>query len=192
MTALAADKKLEYTEGVEVPVPVDDGDKIYAGAFVCVNAAGYAVPGSDTAGLIFQGVAMEQKDNTLGADGALDVTVRRRGLVKAIMGTAITQANIGDNVFLVDDQTVDLTANVTNNISCGKIVGYIDTTHAWIDIEAPAAAAADADVSQADAATQTASYVQADVQTVAALANALKTDLNDLKAKLRAAGILAS
>jgi len=29
-------------------------------ALTCVNAAGYAVPGADTAGLIFQGVALEQ------------------------------------------------------------------------------------------------------------------------------------
>lgn len=164
MTALAADKKLEYTEGVELPVPVDDGDKIYAGAFVCVNAAGYAVPGSDTAGLIFVGVAMEQKDNTLGADGALSVNCRRRGLVKAIMGTAITQANVGDNVFLVDDQTVDLSANVTNHISCGIIAGYIDSTHAWIDIE-PA-------IEQADVATHIADTSAAHAASAISIADA--------------------
>lgn len=157
MTALAADKAIEYTEGVEVPVPVDDGDCIYAGAFVCVNAAGYAVPGSDTSGLIFVGVAQEAKDNTLGDDGDLIVNVRRRGLFKAILGTAISQANVGDNVFLVDDQTVDLAGNCTNDIFCGVIAGYIDTTHAWIDIE-PAVKLADiathiADSSAAHAAS---------------------------------------
>jgi hypothetical protein len=157
MTALAADRKLEYAEGVEIPFPVDDGDKIYAGAFVCVNADGYAVPGSDTAGLIFVGVAMEQKDNTLGLDGALTVNCRRRGLIKAILNTAISQANVGDNVFLVDDQTVDVAGNCTNDIFCGIIAGYIDSTHAWIDIE-PAIRQADvaahiADTSAAHAAS---------------------------------------
>ena len=150
MTALAADKKLEYTEGVEVAIPVDDADLIYGGAFVCVNADGYAVEGSDTAGLIFMGVATERKDNTDGEDGDLDVVVRRRGLVKAILGTAITQANVGDNVFLVDDQTVDLAGNVTNDIFCGIIAAYIDSTHAWIDIE-PAIRQADVATHIADA-----------------------------------------
>jgi hypothetical protein len=145
MTALAADKSIEYTEGVEVPVPVDDADLIYGGALVCVNADGYAVPGSDTVGLIFMGVATERKDNSLGLDGALSVNVRRRGLVKMTLGTAITQANVGDNVFLVDDQTVDIAANTTNDIFCGIIAAYIDSTHAWVDIE-PA-------VRQADVAT---------------------------------------
>jgi len=135
MTALAADKQLEYTEGVEIAIPVDDADLIYGGAFVCVNADGYAVKGHDTAGLIFMGVAMERKDNTLGQDGDLSVVSRRRGLVKAILGHTISQANVGDNVFLVDDQTVDLAANTTNDIFCGIIAAFIDGGHAWIDIE---------------------------------------------------------
>ena len=49
---LAADKAIEYTEGVELGLPVINADIIYGGSLVCVNAAGYALPGSDTAGLI--------------------------------------------------------------------------------------------------------------------------------------------
>lgn len=157
MTALAADKAIEYTEGVELAFPVINADIIYGGGFVSVNAAGYAVPGADTAGQIFVGVAVERKDNSSGAAGALSVNVRRRGLFKATLGTAISQANVGDNVFLVDDQTVDIAGNCTNDIFCGIIAGYIDTTHAWIDIE-PAVKLADiathiADPSAAHAAS---------------------------------------
>lgn len=145
MTALTADKELQYTEGVELPFPVEEAKTIYGGSLACVNANGYAEPGDDAAGLIFEGVAIQHVDNSAGADGDKQIVLRRRGLVKALMGTAITQANVGDNVFLVDDQTVDLTANVVNNIFCGVIAGYIDATHAWIDIE-PA-------IRQADVAT---------------------------------------
>jgi len=133
--ALTADKKLEYKEGVEIPAPVAALTKIFAGAWTCVNAAGYLVPGADTAGLIFHGISRQYVDNSLGGNGDLSGLVRRRGLVKATLATPITIANIGDNVFLVDDESVDLTANVTNNIYCGVIAEYIDTTHAYIDIE---------------------------------------------------------
>jgi hypothetical protein len=143
--ALTADKKLEYTEGVELPFPVDDGDKIFAGALVAVNADGYLVPGSDTAGLIFQGVALNYADNTNGSDGDLTVVVRRRGLIKMELAHTITQANVGDNVFLAGDDKVDVAAQCTHDIFCGIIAGYIDTTHAWVDIE-PA-------IRQADVAT---------------------------------------
>lgn len=133
-TVLSADKKLEYTEGVEFPFPVINADIIYAGGFVCVNAAGYALPGSDTAGLIFQGIALERVDNSSGAAGAKKVNVRRHGLIKMTFATAISQASVGDNAFLVDDDLVDVTAQVINKIFCGVIVGYIDTTHAYVDI----------------------------------------------------------
>lgn len=142
---LAADKALEYTEGVELDFPVINADIIYGGSFVCVNADGYALPGSDTAGLIFEGVAVERVDNSSGNAGDKSVRLRRRGLVKATLGTAITQANVGDNVFIVDDESVDIAANTDNDIFCGIIAKYIDTTHAMIDIE-PA-------IRQADVAT---------------------------------------
>jgi hypothetical protein len=154
---LSADKKIEYTEGVELTIPVDDGDKIYAGALVCVNADGFAVPGSDTAGLIFEGISREYVDNSLGLDGAKTVTVRRRGLFNMSFESNITQANVGDNVFILTDEMVDIAANVANKIFCGVIAAVIDDSHAWVDIE-PAIRQADvashiADTSGAHAAS---------------------------------------
>ena len=150
MTQLAADKKTEYKEGVDIPVPVDGGSKIFAGANVCVNALGFLVPGADTAALIYMGVSRSSIDNSLGSDGDQSAVVRRRGLVKMEFATGITQGNVGDNVFLVDDQLVDLVANVTNAIFCGVIAQYIDTTHAMVDIE-PAIRQADVATHIADA-----------------------------------------
>lgn len=150
MTALSEDKRLQYTEGVELAFPVKTLKTIYGGSFVCVDATGYALPGADTAGLIFEGVAVEQVDNSAGSNGDEQVVLRRRGLVKATLDTAISQANVGDQVFLVDDQTVDLAANVDNNIFCGVIAGFITTTTAWIDIE-PAIRQADVATHIADA-----------------------------------------
>lgn len=161
---LAADLAMQYTEGVELALPVINADIIYGGSLVCVNAAGYALPGADTAGLIFMGVATQQVDNSSGAVGALSVPVRRRGLIKMKLATAITIANVGDNVFLVDDESVDLTANVTNKIFCGIIAAYIDTTHAWIDIE-PA-------VKQADVATHIADGSSAHAASAIAITDA--------------------
>ena len=162
--ALAADKKTEYTEGVELSIPVDDGDHIYAGAMVCVNAAGYAVVGGDTSGLIFMGIAREEADNTLGLDGAINVLVRRRGLFKMTFQTAISIANMGDNVFIYDDEKVDVAGNVTHDIFVGIIAKYIDTTHAWVDIE-PA-------IKQADVATHIADPTAAHAASAISIADA--------------------
>lgn len=164
--ALSADKKIEYTEGVEVPFDVLNAVVIYGGSHVCVNANGYAVPGADTAGLIYVGEALERVDNTLGSAGDKKVVVRRRGLVRMTFQTAISIANIGDNVFLYDDDKVDLAGNVTNDIFCGIIAGYIDTTHAWVDIE-PA-------IRQADVATHIADTSAAHSASAISIADAGK------------------
>ncbi len=145
MAVLTEDKNIQRREGVLSEFPVITNDIIYGGANVCVNAAGYALPGADTAALIYQGVAEARVDNTGGGNGAKKVVLRRRGLFLMEFATAISQANVGDGVFLVDDQLVDVTANVTNHIFCGNIAIYVDTTHAWVDIE-PA-------ILQADVAT---------------------------------------
>lgn len=47
-------------------------------------------------------------------------------------------------------------------------------------------------VSTANAATQTGSYVQADVQSIAALANANKTAINAILTALKNAGLMES
>jgi hypothetical protein len=147
MAPLVADKKLEYKEGVEVPVPVKTLTEIFAGSFLCVDATGWGVPGGDTAGQIFQGISRTYVPSTSG-NGAASAIARRRGLILATFATPISQANVGDNAFLVDDQTVDLIGNVTNGIFAGVIAEYVDTTHAFVDIE-PA-------IKQADVATHVA------------------------------------
>lgn len=147
--ALTSDKQIERTDGVQLAFPVNGTSKIYAGALVCVDADGYLVPGADTAGLIFQGIAMQQRDNASGDDGDQLCVVQRRGLVKCAIAAA-TPANIGDSVFLVDDETVGLAATTTNDIYCGIIAGFVDATHVWVDIE-PAIRQADVATHIADA-----------------------------------------
>jgi hypothetical protein len=162
--SLAADKKTEYREGVQLEIPVYQAVNIYAGAFVCVNAGGYAVPGDDASGQIFEGISREAALNGSGISGAITVKVRRRGLFKMTFATAISIANVGDNVFLKSDETVDVTGNVTHNIFCGVIAEYIDTTHAWVDIE-PA-------IRQADVATHLADTSAAHAASAISIADA--------------------
>jgi hypothetical protein len=164
MAELTQDVAIEYTDGKELAFPVINADILYGGGITCVNAAGYALPGSDTAGLIFEGIATGRVDNSAGAAGDKKITLKRRGLFKMTFGTAISQANIGDNVFVVDDQTVDVAGNTTNDIFCGVIAEYIDTTHAMVDIE-PA-------IKQADVATHIADTSAAHAASAISIADA--------------------
>lgn len=133
MTALAKDRATPYREGVEVEYPVAGSVKIYAGSLVCANAAGYATPATDTSGLRFAGVALEQVDNSDGADGDKNVRVRRHGVFE-FDADSITQAMVGDPMYAVDDHTFDDAAGPTNDIKVGILVKYGSATKGWIDI----------------------------------------------------------
>jgi len=133
MAGLTRDRATSYREGVELDYPVAASTKIYAGSLVCVNADGFAVPAADTSGYVFVGVALEQVDNSAGANGAKNLRVRRQGVFE-FDAASITQAMVGDPMYAVDDHTFDDAAGPTNDIKVGLLVKYASATKGWIDI----------------------------------------------------------
>ena len=64
--ALSANAEIPRMTGELKSYLVADNVHIFKGALVCVEpAAGYALPGADTARLSFVGIAAEECDNTL-------------------------------------------------------------------------------------------------------------------------------
>jgi hypothetical protein len=135
MAALAADRNTEYSLGDTLALPVKASTTIYAGSLVCIDATGYAVPAADTVGLIFVGVATAQADNASGAAGDINVVVRRRGRYLLTYDGTATQADVGSLVYAVNDQTVDLTADTTNDILIGIVAKMEDADELWIEID---------------------------------------------------------
>jgi hypothetical protein len=135
MAALTKDRATPYRDGIEIDFPVAADIKIYAGSLVCANTTGYAVPAADTAGLKFAGVALEQADNTGGANGAKTVRLRRSGVFE-FDAASITQAMVGTAMYIVDDHTMDDATGPTNDIRIGILVKYVADTIGWVDITA--------------------------------------------------------
>ncbi len=133
MTPLTRDRATSYREGIEVEFPVAAATKIYAGSMVCVNSDGFATPAADTGGYRFVGVAMEQADNSTGANGAEMVRLRRCGVFE-FDAAAISQAEVGDAMYAVDDQTFADTSGATNHVKVGVLAKYVSATKGWIDI----------------------------------------------------------
>lgn len=133
MAALTKDRATPYRDGIEIEFPVAANGKIYAGSLVCANTSGYAEPAADTAGFKFLGVALEQVDNTAGANGAKKVRLRRTGVFE-FDAASITQAMVGSSMYVVDDHTFDDAAGPANDILVGILVKYVSDTKGWIDI----------------------------------------------------------
>ncbi|HWJ72402.1 MAG TPA: hypothetical protein VNX29_04470 [Kaistia sp.] len=131
--ALSKDRNTPTRHVTEYVLPVAAATTIYAGGMTCLNAAGYAVPGSVATTLKTIGVAAEQVVNA-GGNGAAFVRVRRvAGRFKNSASTdAIALTDIGATCYVVDDETVAKT-NGTNTRSAAGIIRDVDAQGVWVE-----------------------------------------------------------
>jgi hypothetical protein len=111
MTALAADRTTIRREEENISLPVAAAKTMYLGALAVTDASGNAEPGTTATGKTVQGrVSVETIDNSAGAAGDLNVEIRRGIFKWANSGSdPVTAANVGDTVYIEDDQTVAAT-----------------------------------------------------------------------------------
>ena len=125
-----------------LPLPVKGGARIFLNAITCTDANGFAVPGTNTAGLRAQGVAWKSFDNTNGADGTLGDTFNGFGAVRFVEVDSQGEWELaftgpvpkpGDNAFIVDDNTVATAAS--NSILLGKFTRPGSPGKWFVDID---------------------------------------------------------
>jgi hypothetical protein len=128
MTALAADKQIieadeKWLEYPEPPLTIAADTLIYHGAVVAVNSSGYVVPGSADPTLKVLGWSRGRVDNTDGAAGAEKVPYCRKPIrmVNSSSTDALTNADVGELCYLVDDQTVARTSGGGDRPVAGRV-----------------------------------------------------------------------
>lgn len=130
MTALATNKNRVEKEGKLIAMPVAASTHIYKGALLKINAAGYIEGCDPESGAVYAGVAYEEKDNSAGANGALDVRVERMNAIYCA-GAGFVAADLGKKVYAADDNTVQL-ADPTNGQIVGTIVEVVSATEVLV------------------------------------------------------------
>lgn len=159
MTTLAKNAPRTYEVGELNMHPMVATDIIYGGAAAGIKSTGYCGPlaaGDRFAG--FVPAPSEQVDNSAGAAGALDVTVRRKGyIVLPVTGAVITDVRQSDGspmpVYATDDDTFTFSpvggvfvGFVSRWLESGKVLvafdadGFSDPYAAWPVRETLAAA----------------------------------------------------
>ena len=136
MAALSAGRNTAQRTGQLFTRPVAANVTIYPGALLALTAAGYATPGAVATTLIADGVAETDVPIVNGATaGAVTVTVRPgiHQFGNSAAADAITFAEIGDNCYIVDDQTVAKTDGGATRSIAGKIVD-VDAQGVWVKI----------------------------------------------------------
>lgn len=134
MAALAKDRNTPQRAGDDFNAPVAAAVKIFTGSLVALDAAGDATPGAVSLTLTALGRAQETVDNTGGAAGDVSVEVRK-GVFRFANSAAadlIIRADIGNDCFIVDDQTVAKTNGTSTRSAAGKVVD-VDGAGVWVE-----------------------------------------------------------
>lgn len=113
----------EAAEGGKIiKLPVKASTRIFDGGMVAIDSNGFAIPAIKQEGLIVAGRAENYSDNRNGADGEIQVIIKR-GTFKWKNDTEnpIEKNGILKNCYILDDETV--TALNTGTSIAGKVVG---------------------------------------------------------------------
>lgn len=133
MAALTADRNTPLRSGDEIVLPAAAAKKFFAGALVARDASGNATPGAVATTILGVGVAAEYADNSGGSAG--DLTVRiKKGIFRfanSTGGDLIAAADIGNNCYIVDDQTVAKTDGTGTRSVAGKVFD-VDSDGVWV------------------------------------------------------------
>lgn len=125
--AASADRDAGRKDGELVRGGIAASTTIYKGTLVGYDASGYLEP-KDASGNVFAGVAYEAGVGTTTA-GATKIRVQRKGIFEFVLSNAAI-THIGDELYVVDDQTVA----TTGTTKVGRAAAFLNAGKIYIDI----------------------------------------------------------
>ncbi|WP_210210141.1 hypothetical protein [Rhodopseudomonas palustris] len=135
MTALTADRNTPRIEG-RTRSGLAAAVKIYAGALVMRDAAGFVTKGQTALGLRGCGRAEQQVDNAAGSAGdqSIQFSTGVFRFANSAAADEITAVDIGRICYAVDDQTVARTHGGSTRSPAGVIAG-VDALGVWVSLD---------------------------------------------------------
>ena len=135
MSALTAERNTISRSGDLINLPVAAAKKMFAGALGARDASGDATPGAVATTILGVGRVKATVDNSSGSAGDLNVDLEK-GIFRfgnSASTDEITDADIGNDCYIVDDQTVAKTNGSSTRSVAGKVFA-VDTQGVWVDL----------------------------------------------------------
>lgn len=135
MSALTQGRQTPRRSGDLLTLPVAASKTCYAGGLACRDASGNATPGATATTLKALGAFRETVDNGSGSAGDVSAEIEK-GIFRfgnSASTDLIAAADIGNDAYIVDDQTVAKTNGTSTRSVAGKIFD-VDTLGVWIDL----------------------------------------------------------
>lgn len=133
MTATTVDLLIQRGDADKGHLGVLNGQVIYSGSLVYIDAATGFATGDDNGGANkFFGVADNRYDNSAGANADIACSVYQMGKFK-MTGSSLAQTDVGAKVYGIDNATIQKSA--TSATYVGVIRQYISATEAMVEID---------------------------------------------------------
>lgn len=132
---LSAERSTKRRDGAGAGRPAKTNKIFYKHAIVAIGADGYATPGAVATTLKRPARVAETVDTTGIADGVLFVQFEY-GVFRfnnSTAGDLITFLDVGNDCFIVDDETVAKTNGTSTRSVAGKIFD-VDAEGVWVDM----------------------------------------------------------
>ena len=132
MTAATEARDTPRTNAEFYYIPVAATTTCYQGTIACIDATGYATPGATSTTLKAVGRFEETLINA-GSAGAVSINVRA-GVYRwenSASTDTITIADVGNDCYIVDNQTVAKTSGTSTRSIAGKVV-KVDEKGVWV------------------------------------------------------------
>ncbi|WPO67567.1 hypothetical protein SDC64_01055 [Acinetobacter haemolyticus] len=139
MAATTTPINTEYRDGILIPVALAASAIVLQGTFAVVGADGYALDSAAVGGAdqVCLGIWQEDAENK-GADGEANGLVHRKKLYLVANSSTdpVTQAELGSQIYIEDNQTVAKTDGTGTRSVAGRFMGFDTeyTTHVWVEI----------------------------------------------------------
>jgi len=134
MAALTTERDTIARVGRSVVLPAAAAKKFFGGALAARDASGNATPGATATGLLGMGRVKETVDNAGGNAGDKNVEIEK-GIFRfgnSASADLIARADIGNDCYIVDDQTVAKTSGTNTRSVAGKIFD-VDAQGVWVE-----------------------------------------------------------
>lgn len=133
--ATTGERNTQFRAGMIFAHALATATVINKGAMVVLNAGGYAKAGLTDASVVSVGIAQETVDNTDGADGERSVEAKTGThlLANATAGDAITRVDVGNDCYILDDETVAKTDGGATRSVAGR-VRAVEGSNVWVTL----------------------------------------------------------
>lgn len=132
--AVTANQLINRQDGDKIGIPVAASTRIYQGTLVFTTpGAGYADDDTASGVNAFAGVAIEEKDNSSGSAGDLDIDVWKCGTFE-LVGSGFSQDDVGAQVYANDNYTI-VTTRTAASVYVGVVEEFVSATKLMVRID---------------------------------------------------------